>query len=85
MSRPCGDIGSTNQLQIEVQHSDDGMHKDLCSVFCTCNCCGTVMSVVQILPLIPEKIQIVHSTEIPEYKYFVPSKIPTGIWQPPKI
>ncbi len=63
-----------------ADHPSD--HKDLCSPFCTCNCCSVTMEVasVLILPVTP----VVYST-LPYYFETHPvSSFPSPVWEPPK-
>ncbi len=84
---PCNDANSDfgNELKFEQKHNQDGQHNDICSVFCTCHCCGTVLNVVHFKIPIPEKRGVIHIAEIPDFQNLSLLNIPFGIWQPPKI
>ena len=84
---PCVD----NQIEpccnhTEFSKQDPNTHStdlDMCSPFCTCNCChvNTIVSklvVIQPKSTLPEIISCdMHITQLQE--------IPIAIWQPPKI
>lgn len=92
---PCADMfgkevfGPTNCVQ-EIAHQDghnQSGHNDLCSPFCSCNCCGLISGVVLNLNLF-HKIQERPIDLVRPTIYFRSVFIPRyfgEIWQPPKI
>ena len=84
---PCVDNEATcsaaTQLVKETGTPDHGnSHQDLCSPFCTCNCCSLSMEVAAafFLPATP----VLYST-LPYF--FEPrpvSAYPAPVWEPPK-
>lgn len=91
-SMPCADMeaGSITQLSIEFRTNHDSNshdnHIDLCSPFCTCNCCNaqvlTYFMVTTInFPIVTEIIK----TQLPLYKSISYSNFYGSIWQPPQI
>jgi hypothetical protein len=90
---PCADtkedVHEYSFLEVEntkhEEHSHD-QHNDLCSPFCTCNCCSSqilVYSDIQSLffPLQFEEIKMISSF----YKTIFTSNFYGSIWQPPQI
>lgn len=88
---PCADMEvnsamhKTAQFSSEENHSHD-KDNDLCSPFCTCNCCS-----VQILsyqtPIIFEfpKVCDLISIALPSYNSVFASNFYRSIWQPPQL
>lgn len=90
-SIPCADlevysgIHKTAQFSSEENHSHDKQN-DLCSPFCTCNCCGSQVlsyqaNIVFDFPVISSVITI----SLPTYKSVFASNFFGSIWQPPQI
>jgi hypothetical protein len=89
---PCADMeaGSVSHSSIEFasnneSHSHDNQI-DLCSPFCTCNCCsGQVLTYFAVavidFPVATGVIKIALAT----YKPFFSSNFYGSIWQPPQI
>jgi len=87
---PCNDevsqFSGSSTTAVEKK-SGDSQHSDFdaCSVFCTCSCCGIVKVLDQKLAEISEVKIAAPSTKISDFQLFTLSKIPLGIWQPPKL
>ena len=89
---PCADMetGNDSHLPTELASNNDNhshdKEMDLCSPFCTCNCCS-----VQVLthfpvnvidfPIVNQVIKIA----LPTYKSISTSNFFGSIWQPPQI
>lgn len=89
---PCADmeVGSISHLSTELaSNNDNHLHDnqiDLCSPFCTCNCCSaqvlTHFPVTAIdFPIVTGVIKIA----LPTYKSILSSNFFGSIWQPPQI
>ena len=90
---PCADMGDNNGAQ-EISssisenhtHGPKEKHVDMCSPFCSCNCCG-----LQILDLAPSTsfdvvaVKVGISTPETTYKSNLASVFSGSIWQPPQI
>ena len=94
---PCGDGGGgiveiANHF-VGIEHQDSSDHDqhsntcndDLCSPFCICSCCSSVLDAPVKLPFVVKSL-----TPAPGIKpSFVPdftlSSFPAFIWQPPKF
>ena len=88
---PCADMETGNDSHLSTElasnnysHSHDQM--DLCSPFCTCNCCS-----VQVLTHFPVNTidfpignQVI-KIALPTYKSIFTSNFFGSIWQPPQI
>ncbi|WP_410495154.1 DUF6660 family protein [Chryseobacterium sp. SNU WT5] len=80
---PFSNVSSTSIKKSEVfSHPSD---LDACSVFCPCACCGIVMVFEKINLQIKDSTEINHNSKIVDFQLFTISKIPFGIWQPPKL
>lgn len=88
---PCADMEvnsvahKTAQFSSEANHTHDKQN-DLCSPFCTCNCCGAQVlsyqtSVVFDFPVTCSIISI----PLPNYNSVLTSNFYGSIWQPPQI
>lgn len=89
---PCADMDANSLAHSSIDHSikhDNHSHdleNDLCSPFCSCNCCGQ-----QIMTIFPSLIyentikfkEIKSSISI--YKSVFTSNFYGSIWQPPQI
>src|SRR3970040_664687 len=88
---PCADlevnsvVHTSKELSSYKENHSHNKEKDLCSPFCSCNCCG-----VQILSHFPINfdfplISTVIKTKEPFYKSIFASNFFGSIWQPPQI
>lgn len=85
---PCNDIMAHNDHEkmdsevIEQTHTEDTSHEDVCTPFCTCSCCGAVLS-------LPSKIEYVLTKPIALSNYIFPYQLNytfnfiKGVWHPP--
>jgi hypothetical protein len=88
---PCADMEvnsamhKTAQFSSEDNHSHD-KHNDLCSPFCTCNCCSAqVLSYQSVLSFeFPAAYNLI-SIPLPNYRSVFASNFYGSIWQPPQI
>ncbi|MGQ7947352.1 DUF6660 family protein [Flavobacterium sp. WC2509] len=90
-SMPCADlevnssVHKTAQFSSEENHSHDKQN-DLCSPFCTCNCCGAqVLSYQANIVFGLSTIPAVIIKALPTYKSILYSNFFGSIWQPPQI
>ena len=89
---PCADlkVNTTANISTEVlanhdKHAHDN-EIDLCSPFCSCNCCGQqILNFNQEITFVFNKIFLKISTQIPTYKPIFTSNFYGSIWQPPQI
>jgi len=90
-SMPCADlednsaVHKTSQFSSEQNHSHE-KQSDLCSPFCSCNCCGAQVLSYQanIIFEFPVKSAII-SLQLPSYNSVFTSNFFGSIWQPPQI
>ncbi len=93
-SIPCADmeVSSAAHKAVEISSSHDekshnhDKENDLCSPFCSCNCCGSQIVTYFKTPTI--KIEIVSKTiktKLPTYTSKFASNFYGSIWQPPQI
>jgi hypothetical protein len=69
----------------EKSHNHD-KENDLCSPFCSCNCCGTqILNFNQEITFEFRKVFTEITTQIPTYKSILTSNFYGSIWQPPQI
>jgi hypothetical protein len=84
---PCVDsdrdcTGSGTAISEQGTADADAGHADLCSPFCTCNCCSVSMEVASILIL---PVTSVHYSILP--CFFEPQPVSVfypPVWEPPK-
>jgi len=83
---PCFDVPKDNDLhKIELSNTSSDHQEndtDLCSPFCTCDCCVSPIINNSIIKFTCTSIAQKLTTEY--YNYFVSSLFAT-IWQPPKL
>lgn len=89
---PCCDDGGcvkTNDTYASTateHHSEDKEHKELCSPFCICTCCGNHISTSKILNTSYEISFIdIENNMTTNYTTQFSSKFEVSIWQPPQI
>ncbi|WP_407641689.1 DUF6660 family protein [Chryseobacterium taklimakanense] len=91
---PCSDAYyrcATNNVSDSVnvlEHNHKTEHKDFCSPFCSCQCCGTINGVTLDfrLPEINElEFQSTDKRKVPLRNIYILSQYNGNIWQPPKI
>ena len=89
---PCADLKVNNSAHITTEftsnhekHSTDN-HNDLCSPFCICSCCGSVIASYShpIIIKTPIRSKVIKA-QLPTYKSILHSNFYGSIWQPPKI
>ena len=89
---PCADMevnSSANTNTEFASNHDEHPHdeqNDLCSPFCTCNCCSAQIlthfpTITINFPIVSESIK----TQLPTYKSIFSSNFFGSIWQPPQI
>lgn len=89
---PCCDDGGcvrtdiTHASTATEHHNEDKEHKELCSPFCICSCCGNHISASKILNTSYE-ISFIHLENYnpTSYTFNLNSKFEVSIWQPPQI
>lgn len=89
---PCadGEVDTSNQLAMKFRsnnasHSHNN-HIDLCSPFCTCNCCSAQVLTYFMVTTINFSIVIpIIKSPLPTYKSILYSNFYGSIWQPPQI
>ena len=85
---PCADaepIIANSKVTISSQSSQHS-HKDVCSPFCTCNCCGCqgfVFNTIYNYKII--SIKKIIAKKVPKYKTILTFYFYGSIWQPPQI
>nr|WP_315202064.1 DUF6660 family protein [uncultured Flavobacterium sp.] len=91
-SMPCADMETNNSAHTKTEFvSNDNNHShnkenDLCSPFCTCNCCGAqVLSYQANVVFDFSTISAVITKSLPTYKSIFSSNFFGSIWQPPQI
>ncbi len=87
---PCSDTVSSysNNSSASVEKdTENSQHSDFdaCSIFCTCSCCGIVKVLDQKFAEITQIDSPEIYSKISDLQIFTLSKIPFGIWQPPKL
>ncbi|WP_368407646.1 DUF6660 family protein [Chryseobacterium edaphi] len=88
---PCSDVDENSgfsETKVErLQDNHQSGHSDVCSPFCTCNCCQMTVASFKIEPLLdfPAHIQIYFSKKILFQKNDFAYQVYDHIWQPPKI
>lgn len=88
---PCSDVPDERQSnaakrELIKSYSHQADRNDICSPFCTCNCCSTSVS----LKFIPYLIRSVKpnagtALQYPIRDFTLVSNFYGNIWQPPKI
>jgi hypothetical protein len=87
---PCADfdgIISFDSNDVVSVKSNDHSHSncnDICSPFCSCNCCGNPFFGHQIVALFLDK-KNENFIKLPEYKSPQTATYFASIWQPPKM
>ena len=89
---PCADMEMNNsdQLSMEFRPNNDTdshqNHIDLCSPFCTCNCCSAQILTYFMVTAVNFSIAIpIIKSPLPNYKSILYSNFYGSIWQPPQI
>jgi hypothetical protein len=88
---PCSDVDKKSGFsETKVERQQDNHqsgHSDICSPFCTCNCCQMTVASFKMEPLLdfPSYIQIYFSKKILFQKNDFAYQVYDHIWQPPKI
>lgn len=87
---PCSDshndCHSSSKTEIAHSHNHSQDHKDYCSPFCNCSCCGMALFAFahKSIRFIEPNIQTI-SVKESNYKTNFVSNFFGSIWQPPKI
>lgn len=84
------EIDNSTQLSMEFRLNNDTdsqeKHIDLCSPFCTCNCCSAQVLTNFMITTINFSIKIpIIKLPLPTYKSVLSSNFYGSIWQPPQI
>jgi hypothetical protein len=79
---PCADGFEDSCLSADTENHDD-QHQDLCSVFCTCACCGIVCNSPQLDFFENQKPAIKELTPQFIYKKLIAKGFVNTIWHPP--
>lgn len=81
----CIDAMNSSNCTLSAQTADRGCHHDvdLCSPFCTCNCCASAVSKIKVIHLNSVVLPIVRLL-VASYRAEIVSASPAPIWQPPK-
>lgn len=80
----CRDNGETEISVLQHEHNHSDHENDLCTPFCTCACCGSLIT----LPtpqLISDSKVIISTTYLFAYKFDYSFEYKEGIWHPPAI
>ena len=89
---PCADLeeSSAAHRAIEMasnhEHHSHDKENDLCSPFCSCNCCGS--QIVSYFKMVSYNLAVVSktiTTQLPTYTSKFTSNFFGIIWQPPQI
>ncbi|MGA0557219.1 DUF6660 family protein [Larkinella sp. VNQ87] len=87
---PCADgclkLRADKQTTVTLttdDHAHDGADPDLCSPFCGCACCGTVLAAGPVFQFAFASVSFLSA----RYTNFVPTlpTAPVSYWQPPQI
>jgi hypothetical protein len=94
---PCGD-GGGGIVEIAnhffgIEHQDASDHEqhsntcndDLCSPFCICSCCSSVLDSPVKLPFVVRSLASIPGTKPSFVPNFIHSSFPAFIWQPPQF
>jgi hypothetical protein len=89
---PCADIEVNSAIHSETEfasnhdnHSHD-KENDLCSPFCSCNCCSAqVLTYFPVTAINFTAITTIIKIQLPTYKSIFSSNFFGSIWQPPQI
>ena len=89
---PCADMeisSAAHQLAVHQSHQDKHSHdkeNDLCSPFCSCNCCGSqIVSYFKVITINFHVVSKSIKTQLPTYTSKFTSNFYGSIWQPPQI
>lgn len=91
---PCADmeVNSAAHKVVEISaNHDEKSHNhdkenDLCSPFCSCNCCGSqIVSYFKMLNYNFAVVSKTITTQLPSYTSQFASNFYGSIWQPPQI
>jgi len=91
---PCADIevnsAAHKAVEISSNHNekshDHNKKNDLCSPFCSCNCCGSqIVSYFKINTFSFAFVSKSIKTQLPTYSSKFASNFYGSIWQPPQI
>jgi len=87
---PCTDgiPQSSNHSDIEVSaaehdhnHSD---HKDSCTPFCVCACCGIMITMPTLQPLVQARV-VISTDYLFHYTFDYSFDYSEGVWHPPSL
>jgi hypothetical protein len=83
---PCADLGEELKVNAEAStHADhDSDHKDLCSPFCSCACCGATLAFFSLEVQMPFLLAEPSELKYPQYESQI-LQTSNSFWQPPKI
>jgi hypothetical protein len=89
---PCADmeVNSAAHSSIEFASNQDNhshdKQSDLCSPFCTCNCCSAqVLTYFPVSAINFSVVTTIIKAPLPAYKSIFASNFFGSIWQPPQI
>lgn len=89
---PCADMEVSSLANSKMAHSKDNDNhshntdNDLCSPFCSCNCCGSqIGSYFKVLTINSVEVSKSIKTQLPTYTSKFASNFYGSIWQPPQI
>ena len=91
---PCADmeVSSAAHKAVEISSNHDekshnhDKENDLCSPFCSCNCCGSqIVSYFKVLSFNFAVVSKTIKTQLPSYTSKFASNFYGSIWQPPQI
>ncbi len=89
---PCADVevGSSahsySEHKTEKDQNTHDKHNDLCSPFCSCNCCGSqVLTYSQPMFFKVQSVAERIETQLPVYNSVLASNFFGSIWQPPQL
>lgn len=93
---PCADMeaksvgkNDTNAIAKTTDDHNEHSHdkdKDLCSPFCSCNCCGSqIVSYFNVMTCNFAVVSKEIKTQLPSYTSKFTSNFYGSIWQPPQI
>lgn len=87
---PCADgmpqnvTGNDTEIMASEHEHNHSEHKDHCTPFCVCACCGTMVAMPSAQPILVPSMRIV--TEYCFYYSFNYSfEYKEGVWHPPSI
>jgi hypothetical protein len=83
---PCSDVDTCSNEDLVETHGHDPSqeHEDHCTPFCTCLCCGSHITSIE-LAVLPSHITLIRSRSNNFYSLEYSSLDFNSIWQPPKF